>query len=70
MCSSIFKGKPKVRKDVPEGLEGVVEGWADPEMRSVLVKVNLTLEGKEVSIIPGRVHKEPEAQGRHLAVKG
>ena len=45
-----LKGKPKFRKDVPEGLEGVVEGWADPEMRSVLVKVNLTLEGKEVSI--------------------
>ena len=45
-----LKNKPKFRKDLAEGTEGVIEGWADPEMRTVLLTVNMTLEGKEVPV--------------------
>ena len=45
-----LKNKPKFRKDLVEGTEGVSEGWADPEMRTVLLTVNMTLEGKEVPV--------------------
>jgi hypothetical protein len=65
-----LKNKPKFRKGLAEGTEGVIEGWADPEMRTVLLTVNMTLEGKEVPVIPGCVHKEPEAHKGQLAVKG
>ena len=41
------KGKDKYRKDLPVGLEGVIIGWADAEMRNVLLEVALTLNGKK-----------------------
>ena len=43
------KNNPNYRKDLPEGLKGIVEGWADTEMRQVLLKVDLTISGKTVS---------------------
>ena len=33
------KGQPKYRKDLVEGLEGTIEGFADMENRLVLLKV-------------------------------
>ena len=45
------KGQPKYKKDVVEGTEGVIEGFADMENRLVLLKVTLNLpSGKNVSI--------------------
>ena len=41
------KTNPKFRKDICEGHQGVIEGWADPEMRTVLLKVDLTIAGKQ-----------------------
>ena len=40
------KSNPSFRKDIVEGTEGSIEGWADPEMRQVLLKVNLKISGK------------------------
>ena len=37
--------KPDFRKNIEEGMHGVVEGWADLEKRKVLLKVNVTLPG-------------------------
>ena len=36
-------GQPKYKKDLVEGTEGVIEGWADLEQRQVLLKVILDL---------------------------
>ena len=38
------KGHPLYKKDLPEGTEGVVEGYADPEHRQVLLKVVLKIK--------------------------
>ena len=41
------KGAAKFRKDIAEGTTGTIEGWADTEMRSVLLKVTVVICGKE-----------------------
>ena len=41
------KSNPKFRKDITEGTEGVIEGYADPDMRTVLLKVDITISGKQ-----------------------
>ena len=40
------KGAPKYRRDIIEGTEGIMEGWADTEMRQALLKVDLLISGK------------------------
>ena len=40
------KDDPKFRKDLPVDTQGVVEGFADPEHRQVLLKVTLNVKGK------------------------
>ena len=40
------KTKEEYRRDIPEGTEGIVEGFADPQGRKVLVKVNLSVPGE------------------------
>ena len=44
------KSNPNFRKDVTEGTEGVIEGWADPEMRHVLLSVDLNISGKQQTL--------------------
>ena len=45
------KGKPKFRKDLVEGTQGVVQGWGDLEQRLVLLTVVLDLpDGKKKEI--------------------
>ena len=44
------KDNPKFRKDITEGTEGIIEGYADPEMRHVLLKVDLNVNGKKQSV--------------------
>ncbi|MCP3880551.1 MAG: hypothetical protein GY701_19500, partial [Sulfitobacter sp.] len=38
-----YPGNEEYRKDLVEGTEGVIEGWADVEQRQVLLKVSLEL---------------------------
>ena len=45
-----LRKKPKFRKDLAAGTEGVIESWANHEMRTVLLKVNMTLEGNKVPV--------------------
>ena len=46
------KHKKDYRKDVPEGVEGIIEGWADLENRQVLLKVVMDLpEGKKQTVV-------------------
>ena len=47
------KNNPNFRKDLKEGLQGIIEGWADSEMRTVLLKVDLTISGKTQSYTQG-----------------
>jgi hypothetical protein len=54
------KSKPKFRKDLCKGTEGVIEGWADPEMRTVLLKVNMTILGKQQTHTQAVLPHEPE----------
>jgi hypothetical protein len=44
------KSNPNFRKDVTEGTQGVIEGWADTEMRQVLLSVDLNISGKQQTI--------------------
>ena len=41
----------EIRKDIPEGLEGTVEGFADPDGHQVLLKVVLTLSSGPREIV-------------------
>ena len=41
---------PKFRKDLVEGTQGLVKGWADKEKRLVLVKFTLTMGDKPKAI--------------------
>ena len=40
-----LKSNPNYRKYVIEGTQGVIDGWADTEMRQVLLSVTLTVPG-------------------------
>ena len=42
-----IKGSKDYRKDVVEGTQGTIDGWADVEERKVLVKLRLKLPGGE-----------------------
>ena len=44
------KANPSFRKDLPEGLSGVIAGFTDTEGRKVLLKVDLTVDGKKHSV--------------------
>ena len=44
-------GNPKFRKDVMEGTQGQIEGWADLEQRQVLVKVVLNLASGPKTVV-------------------
>ena len=44
------KKNPEFRKDLVEGMEGTIEGWADPEKGQVLFKVSLQVDGKSKEI--------------------
>ena len=42
-----YPGNEEFRKDLPVGLQGTIEGWADAEMRQVLFKVELVIDKKK-----------------------
>ena len=44
-------GKPDFKKDLTQGTEGVMEGWADPEMRLVLLKVVVKTGAKAKEVV-------------------
>ena len=44
---------PKFRKDLVEGLTGHIEGYSGPDMRTVLLKVNLNVMGKKKDYTQG-----------------
>ena len=59
------KGQPKYRKDLVEGLEGTIEGFADMENRFVLLKVVMDVpDGKKASHHQGNLPQELEAHQR------
>ena len=49
-------GAPNYRKDIMEGTEGVIEGWADPEQRQVLLKVVMNLPSGPKQSITKEAH--------------
>ena len=40
-----FKSVPDYRKDIPEGTSGIVRGFADPQLRNVLLEVDIKVPG-------------------------
>ena len=46
-----IEGRPEFRRDVNEGTEGVVEGWADLGQKQILLKVLLDLPGGPRSVV-------------------
>ena len=64
MASAPLEANLSYRTNATEGLEGVIEGWADPEMRTVLLTVNLKIEGKFQKITQGVNSQEPQVVQR------
>ena len=46
-----IKGSKDYRKDVVEGTQGTIEGWADVEKRKVLVKCKLCIGGEDIELV-------------------
>ena len=42
-----YPGNPDFRKDLPVGLQGTIEGWADAEMRQVLFQAEMVIDKKK-----------------------